>query len=106
MTVNDVQHPRHRLDVELQNPIRLSILAALRRAGTLGFAEVRDAIEISDSALSKHASALENAGYLSVGKSFVGKRPRTSFTLTRLGREALLSHLAALRQIADLDPTD
>lgn len=103
MTVPEVKHPRHRLDAELQNPIRLSILAALKKARTLGFAEIRDAIEITDSALSKHASALETAGYLHVGKTFVGKRPRTTFTITRVGRDALQHHMAALTQIADLD---
>ncbi|WP_166984019.1 winged helix-turn-helix domain-containing protein [Paramicrobacterium fandaimingii] len=103
MTARDVHHPRHRLDVELQNPIRLSILAALRRAGTLGFAEVRDLIEVSDSALSKHASALEQTRYVRVGKTFVGKRPRTTFTITRAGRDALQHHMAALTQIAEID---
>ena len=98
------QHPRHRLDDLLQNPVRFSIVAALDRAGTLGFKEVRDAVEISDSALSKQVASLEAAGYLSVGKSFAGKMPRTSLTLTREGRAAWTSHLATLREIAGEPP--
>jgi DNA-binding HxlR family transcriptional regulator len=98
------QHPRHRLDDLLQNPVRFSIVAALDRAGTLGFREVRDAVEITDSTLSKQVSMLESAGYLSVGKAFVGKMPRTSLTLTRSGREAWRGHLATLREIADEAP--
>lgn len=93
-------HPRHRLDELLQNPVRFSIVAALDRAGTLSFKEVRDAVEISDSALSKQVSSLEAAGYLKVGKSFAGKMPRTSLTLTREGRTAWRSHLTTLREIA------
>ena len=93
-------HPRHRLDELLQNPVRFSIVAALDRAGTLSFKEVRDAIEVTDSALSKQVSSLEAAGYLSVGKSFAGKMPRTSLTLTTQGRAAWRSHLATLREIA------
>ncbi|WP_199176684.1 transcriptional regulator [Subtercola sp. Z020] len=99
-----VQHPRHRLDELLQNPVRFSIVAALDRAGTLGFGEVRDAVEITDSALSKQVAALEAAGYLAVGKSFVGKTPRTSLTLTRHGRAGWRAHLATLREIAG-DPS-
>jgi DNA-binding MarR family transcriptional regulator len=94
------QHPRHRLDDVFTNPVRFSIVAALDRAGTLGFKEVRDAVEITDSALSKQASALEAAGYLTIGKSFAGKMPRTSLTLTRAGRAAWRAHLDALRAIA------
>lgn len=93
-------HPRHRLDELLQNPVRFSVVAALDRASTLSFKEVRDAIEVSDSALSKHMATLEDAGYLVVGKSFAGKMPRTSLTLTSQGRAAWRSHLATLREIA------
>ncbi len=75
-------------------------MAALARAGTLGFREVRDAIEVTDSALSKQVTLLETAHYVSVGKAFVGKMPRTSLTLTRQGRTAWKSHLAALTEIA------
>lgn len=99
MTATD-QHPRHRLDDLLQNAVRFSIVAALDRAGTLSFKEVRDAVEITDSALSKQVALLEAPGYVSVGKSFAGKMPRTSLTLTREGRAAWKGHLAALREIA------
>jgi len=95
-----VPHPRHKLDELLQNPVRFSIIAALDRASTLSFKEVRDAVEITDSALSKQVSTLEAAGYLSVGKSFAGKMPRTSLTLTKAGRVAWRNHLATLREIA------
>ncbi|GGK92484.1 DNA-binding MarR family transcriptional regulator [Curtobacterium luteum] len=100
MTTTDGAHPRHRLDDLLQNPVRFSVVAALDRAGTLGFREVRDAVEVTDSALSKQVSALEAAGYVAVSKGFVGKTPRTSLTLTRAGRAAWRAHLAALREIA------
>jgi len=100
MTTIDHSHPRHRLDTHLQNPVRFSIVAALDRATTLGFREVREAIEVTDSALSKQVALLEAAGYVSVGKAFTGKTPRTSLTLTRQGREAWRAHLAALREIA------
>ena len=99
MTTMDA-HPRHRLDDLLQNPIRFSIVAALDRADTLGFREVRDTIEITDSALSKQVAALEANGYLSVSKSFLGKMPRTTLTLTKSGRAAWKAHLATLREIA------
>lgn len=93
-------HPRHRLDELLQNSVRFSILAALDRATTLSFKEVRDAVEVTDSALSKQVSTLEGAGYIAVGKSFAGKMPRTSLTLTKEGRAAWRSHLDTLREIA------
>jgi DNA-binding MarR family transcriptional regulator len=60
---------------------------------------LRDAIELTDSALSKQVSTLEEAGYVKVRKGYVGKRPRTWLSLTRAGRRAYDAHLAAWRAI-------
>lgn len=96
-------HPRLRLDEYLSLPVRLSIVAALARVEDAEFAAVREAIESSDAVLSKQTGILEQAGYLSVRKGYVGKRPRTWLSLTDAGREALRRHLEALHAlIADL----
>lgn len=100
MTLTEHMHPRHRLSDTLSNPVRFSIVAELGRAEKLSFREVRDAVEITDSALSKQVSALELAGYVGVQKGFVGKLPRTTLVLTHDGRAAWRAHLAALREIA------
>lgn len=101
MTQQASAHPRHRVDELLSAPIRLSIVAALARVDELDFATLRDAIELSDSALSKQISLLDEAHYVGVRKGYVGKRPRTWLSLTAEGRTALQSHLAVLRAIVD-----
>lgn len=57
-------------------------------------------MEVSDSVLSKAVATLEAAGYVSVAKGRVGRRPRTWLTVTADGRQALVDHLAALSAIA------
>jgi DNA-binding MarR family transcriptional regulator len=98
---NSAVHPRHGVDEHLTAPIRLSIVAALVRVDDVEFQTLRDAIEVSDSALSKQVAVLEAAGYLTVRKGYVGKRPRTWVSVTPAGRTALAAHLAALRAIVD-----
>lgn len=93
-------HPRHELDDLLGHPVRFSIVALLAGADKAEFSFVRDAVEVSDSVLSKQMSVLEQAGYLRVTKGFVIKRPRTWLSLTRDGRRTLDRHLEALRDIA------
>ncbi|MCG2621870.1 transcriptional regulator [Arthrobacter sp. I2-34] len=96
-------HPRLLLDEHLSLPVRLSIAAALARVDDAEFGTVRDAIEVSDPVLSKQIRVLEDAGYVSVRKGYVGKRPRTWLSLTNEGRAALDRHLKALHAlIADL----
>ena len=93
-------HARHRLDEVIHAPVRFSIVAGLATVDEADFATVRDAVEVSDSVLSKQVSTLEAAGYVKVRKGYVGKRPRTWVSLTRAGRTAYEQHLAALREIA------
>lgn len=89
-----------KLEDTFHSPVRFSIMASLTRLDKAEFALVRDAIGVSDSVLSKQAGALENAGFLKVSKGYVGKRPRTWYSLTPAGRSAFAAHLAALQEIA------
>ncbi|OUC91602.1 winged helix-turn-helix domain-containing protein [Streptosporangium minutum] len=87
------------LNPVIHAPTRLQIVSLLAAADEAEFAFVRDNLDISDSVLSKHASALEAAGYVKIRKGHVGKRPRTWFSLTREGRAAYTAHVAALQAI-------
>jgi DNA-binding MarR family transcriptional regulator len=92
-------HPRHELDQHLNSPVRLSIVAALAHVDNAEFQALRDAVEVSDSVLSKQVGALEAVGYVEVTKGYVGKRPRTWLKATEHGREALRHHLTALHAL-------
>lgn len=94
------EHPRHHLNDQLTHPVRFSLAAALAATDELEFAAARDHLQVSDSVLSRQASALEEAGIVRIKKGYVGKRPRTWFSLTPAGRRTWEAHLAALREIA------
>lgn len=88
-----------RFDELIHAPTRLSIVALLAAVDWADFKFIRDSVGLSDSALSKQLSALEEVGYVEIRKAFVGKRPRTSVKLSRHGRTAFTAHVAALQQI-------
>ncbi|MBV9471947.1 MAG: transcriptional regulator [Solirubrobacterales bacterium] len=88
------------LDTVIHPPARLSICALLAAAPDwVEFATVRDTVQLSDSALSKHSRTLEDSGYLEVRKGAIGRRPRTWFRLTPAGRRAFAGHVEALHEI-------
>lgn len=87
-------------DELIHAPLRLQICAMLSPVRWLEFSEIRDSLEVSDSVLSKHLSALADAGYLEVSRVRRDSRSRRQVTLTNPGRTALRGHLAALRAIA------
>ncbi|GMA87414.1 hypothetical protein GCM10025868_26640 [Angustibacter aerolatus] len=65
------------------------------------FAVVRDRLAVSDSVLSKHVSALADAGYVRSRKGVHQGRRTTWLSVTTAGRTALSTHAAALRAILD-----
>ncbi len=89
-------------DELIHAPLRLQICAMLAPVRSLWFADIRDRLEISDSVLSKHLSALAEAGYVAVSRVRANSRSRRQVTLTKLGHTALRGHLAALRAIASI----
>lgn len=68
------------------------------------FATLRAALEVSDSVLSKHLSALADAGYVRIRKGVLAGRRTTWVALTSTGRKALRDHVAALRRLIDMVP--
>ncbi len=86
-------------DTVIHAPGRLQICAILS-AAEAEFAMVRDAIQVSDSVLSKHVKTLEEAGYVAVRKAAQGGRQRTWLSLTSAGRTAFASHVAELNRLA------
>ncbi|ANZ41741.1 MarR family transcriptional regulator [Lentzea guizhouensis] len=88
-----------RFDDLIHAPTRLSIVALLAATEWAAFTFIRDSVGLSDSALSKQLTTLEEAGYVELKKAFVGNRPRTSAQLTSVGRAAFEQHVAALQEI-------
>lgn len=90
---------RPKFDELIHAPTRLSIISLLAATEWAEFKFLRDSLGLSDSALSKQLTTLEEAGYIEIRKGFVGKRPRTSARLSRAGRTAFERHVAALQEI-------
>ena len=88
-----------RFDEVIHAPTRLAIVSLLGATDWADFKFIRDGAGLSDSALSKQLSILEEAGYVTIRKRFVGKRPRTSVSLSKRGRAAFAGHVSALQQI-------
>jgi DNA-binding MarR family transcriptional regulator len=90
------------LDPLIHHPARLQLLTTLSAVSNAEFATLREVLEVSDSVLSKHISALADAGYVHTRKAVRGGRRTTWVGLTPAGRKALRHHVAALRRLIDL----
>lgn len=92
-----------RLDQVIHDRTRLAIVAALAAGGVMSFTDLKAGTGTTDGNLSVHARRLEDAGYVSCDKTFVGRTPRTEFRLTAAGRTAFekyIEHMDALVRAA------
>ena len=88
-----------KFDSLIHAPNRLQICALLAPNNSVEFSILKEQLEVSDSVLSKHIKALDEAGYIFSEKRLHNGRPRTWLTLTTIGRDAFSSHVAALKAL-------
>ncbi len=84
-------------DPVLTSRARLAVLSALVSLGRVEFVQLKDLLNMTQGNLSVHAGKLEMAGYIRIDKAFVDKKPRTTFEITRRGREALVTHVNKIK---------
>ena len=87
------------LDDLIHSKIRLAIMTILMTAEKAQFAYLKKALKTTDGNLSVHITKLESAGYISVEKRFVHKRPQTTCKITAKGRSAFEKYIEVLETI-------
>ena len=93
----------------IHQPVRLKIMSALNALGNkerVDFSRLKSIVSASDGNLGAHIMVLEKAGYISIEKDFVGRKPRTRVCMTRAGRRAFSQHVTYLREILEVDNHD
>jgi len=87
------------LDKVIHERMRLGIISALAANEKVSFTDLKKLLDTSDGNISVHARKLEEAGYITLTKSFAGRMPLTEYAITKDGRKALgryLDHMEAL----------
>ncbi len=63
------------------------------------FNTIKEQLGLSDGNLASHIKALEKNEYIKINKEFVGKKPRTTYAATGVGKLAFEQHLRALEAL-------
>ncbi len=81
----------------LHSQLRLSIMSLLLSVEEAEFVYLKEKTQATAGNLSVQLDKLNEAGYISIEKSFVGKKPRTVCRLTSVGRDAMAEYVEALK---------
>ena len=90
------------LNETIHQPVRLRIMASLvtlSPGDEVDFTYLRGLLDVTDGNLGAHLRKLEEAGYISINKTFVERKPRTYISVTAEGRKVFTEHVAALQSI-------
>jgi DNA-binding MarR family transcriptional regulator len=87
------------LDRVIHEKGRLGIMSMLAASPDLSFTDLRDTLNMTDGNLTSHMRTLQEAGYVSVSKSYENNRPLTTCSLTAAGKKAFASYVNLLEQI-------
>lgn len=87
------------LNKEFESRVRLGIMSILIVNDWVDFTEMKNLLQVTDGNLASHSSALENKNYIEIKKEFVGKKPRTSYKITPLGKKAFQEHIQSLEKM-------
>jgi DNA-binding MarR family transcriptional regulator len=87
------------LDTTVHGPLRLGVLTALQIDGPQDFTTLKKRLKVADGSLGLQLQKLEEAEYVRADRNLVGRRPKTTYHLTRKGRAALARYLGTLQRL-------
>jgi DNA-binding MarR family transcriptional regulator len=98
--------PLASIDRLVHEPARLLVLASLYVVESADYTFLVRQTGLTWGNLSSHIAKLEGAGYITVEKTFEGRRPKTRLALTPAGRRAVADYRARMKQVLDGLPDD
>ena len=87
------------LNKAFDNKVRLGIMSVLLTKNESDFNQLKSILEVTDGNLASHLKALEKENYIEVSKQFIGRKPNTSYAVTKEGKMAFKKHLNALEAL-------
>lgn len=88
-------------DPLLHQAVRSNLISLLIANDELPFKALKEALGVTDGNLSTHLTKLEKEGYISIEKTFEGKRPKTIVKIASKGRKAFDVYIDALKSFIE-----
>ena len=94
-------HPLSNIDQVIHAPARLMVLTYLYVVESADYVFLMHLTGLTWGNLSTHLTKLEEAGYITINKEFMGRKPHTTINLTKQGRNAFKEYKKSLQQVLD-----
>lgn len=89
----------NQLNKAFESRVRLGLMSILSVNSWVSYKEIKDLLEVTDGNLASHVQSLEKIKYLEIKKQFIGKKPLTTYKVTKMGQEAFKKHIEGLEKL-------
>jgi DNA-binding MarR family transcriptional regulator len=94
-------HPLADINQVIHAPARLMVLTFLYVVESADYTSLLRLTGLTWGNLSTHLTKLEEAGYVTIHKTFIGKKPHSTISLTPPGRAAFRDYKKSMQQVLD-----
>ena len=84
------------IDEIIHGRLRLGVMTYLMQSEVADFNELKAALDATQGNLSVHLRKLEDAGYVTIEKSFPDRKPRTRIRISPAGQAAFSRYVEAM----------
>ncbi len=89
----------NQLNKAFESRVRLGVMSILMVNDWVNYKDMKETLGLTDGNLASHISSLEKLEYIEVRKQFIGKKPLTSYSATKLGKLEFKKHIDALEKL-------
>ncbi len=82
-----------------ENKVRLGTMSILMVNESIDFNSLKELLGVTDGNLASHLKSLEKNEYITYEKTFEGRKPKTTYTATKLGKQAFKQHITAIEKL-------
>ncbi|GAF04347.1 winged helix-turn-helix domain-containing protein [Saccharicrinis fermentans] len=94
-----MKHIVNQLNKAFESRIRLGIMSILMVNQRVSYNRLKELLGVTDGNLASHLKALEKLDYINIEKSFVNRKPHTTYDVSNSGRKAFKNHIDALENL-------
>ena len=87
------------LNKAFDSRVRMGVMSVLVVNNWVSYKELKNFLDLTDGNLASHVAALEKINYLEVKKQFIGKKPLTTYRITKAGKTSFEQHIEGLEKL-------
>ena len=87
------------LNKAFDSRVRLGLMSILIVNQWVSYKEIKNLLDLTDGNLASHIQALEKNNFIEIKKQFIGKKPLTTYRVTKIGKNAFKQHISGLEKL-------